>query len=64
MIPKSGYRFLEKIMLKKQAKAKCRFNQKSFALGHDPEKLASGDKRLQRPAPGAAADTSDKTAQQ
>jgi hypothetical protein len=26
MIPKSGYRFSEKIMLKQQAKAKSRFN--------------------------------------
>jgi len=32
MIPKSGYRFSEKIMLKQQAKAKCRFNKNQFAL--------------------------------
>jgi hypothetical protein len=30
MIPKSGYWFSEKIMLKQQAKAKWRFNPKSF----------------------------------
>jgi hypothetical protein len=28
MIPKSGYRFSEKIMLKQLAKAKCRLNPK------------------------------------
>jgi len=28
MIPKSGRRFSEKIMPKKQTKAKCRFNSK------------------------------------
>jgi hypothetical protein len=30
MIPKSGYRFSEKIMLKQQAKAKGRFTLRSF----------------------------------
>jgi hypothetical protein len=30
MIPKSGYRFSEKIMPKQEAKAKCRFNPKPF----------------------------------
>jgi hypothetical protein len=30
MIPKSGCRFSEKIMFKQQAKAKYRFNLKSF----------------------------------
>jgi len=30
MIPKSGHRFSEKIMLKQQAKAKYRINPKSF----------------------------------
>jgi hypothetical protein len=30
MIPKSGYRFSEKVMLKQQAKAKQRINLKSF----------------------------------
>jgi len=30
MIPKSGYRFSEKIMLKQQTKAKWRFNLISF----------------------------------
>jgi hypothetical protein len=30
MIRKSGYRFSEKIMLKQEAKAKWRFNLKSF----------------------------------
>jgi hypothetical protein len=30
MIPKSAYRFSEKIMLKEQANAKCRVNLKSF----------------------------------
>jgi hypothetical protein len=30
MIPKSGYRFSKKIMLKQKAKAKYRFNLKSF----------------------------------
>jgi hypothetical protein len=34
MIPKSGYRFSEKIMLKQQVKEKCRFNLKSFAPEH------------------------------
>jgi hypothetical protein len=37
MIPKSGYRFSEKIMLKQQAKSKCQINQNHFALA------ASGD---------------------
>jgi hypothetical protein len=32
MIPKSGRRFSEKIMLKQQAKAKYRINQIHFAL--------------------------------
>jgi hypothetical protein len=32
MIPKSGYRFSEKIMLKQQAKAKYRIDLKSFRL--------------------------------
>jgi hypothetical protein len=32
MIPKSGYRFSEKIMLKRQAKAKQRLTQNHFAL--------------------------------
>jgi hypothetical protein len=37
MIPKSGCRFSERIVLKQQAKAKCRFNQKSFrfSVKHD-----------------------------
>jgi hypothetical protein len=30
MIRKSGYRFSEKVMLKQEAKAKWRFNLKSF----------------------------------
>jgi hypothetical protein len=33
MIPKSGYRFSEKIMLKQQAKAKWRFNLIPFRSG-------------------------------
>ena len=32
MIPKSGYRFSEEIMLKQQAKAKYRINKNHFAL--------------------------------
>jgi len=32
MIPKSGRRFSEKIMLKQQAKAKYRYKPKSFSL--------------------------------
>jgi hypothetical protein len=38
MIPKSGYRFSEKIMLKQQTKAKCQFDFKSFrfSAGDDP----------------------------
>jgi len=32
MIPKSGYRFSEKIMLKQQAKAKCRVKPKFISL--------------------------------
>jgi hypothetical protein len=32
MIPKNGYRFSGKIMLKQQAKAKCQFNPKSFCF--------------------------------
>src|ERR1700730_12690965 len=32
MIPKSGYRFSEKIMLKEQAKAKWRFNLRPFGF--------------------------------
>jgi hypothetical protein len=32
MIPKSGYRFSEKIVLKEQAKAKRRINPNHFAL--------------------------------
>jgi hypothetical protein len=32
MIPKGECRFSEKIMLKQQAKAKCRFNKNHFAL--------------------------------
>jgi DNA-binding winged helix-turn-helix (wHTH) protein len=36
MIPKSGYRFSEKIMLKQQAKAKQRTNLKSFRFTAPP----------------------------
>jgi DNA-binding winged helix-turn-helix (wHTH) protein len=36
MIPKSGYRFSEKIMLKQQAKAKQRTNLKSFRFSAPP----------------------------
>jgi hypothetical protein len=36
MIPKSGYRFSEKIMLQQQAKAKCRFTLKSFRFRQLP----------------------------
>jgi hypothetical protein len=32
MIPKSGYRFSEKIMLKQSAKVKCRFKHKFFSF--------------------------------
>jgi hypothetical protein len=39
MIPKSGCRFSEKIMLKQQAKAKYRFDQKSFRFsGRDSQR--------------------------
>jgi hypothetical protein len=34
MIPKSGYRFSEKVMLEQKAKAKWRFNLKTFRFGH------------------------------
>jgi hypothetical protein len=39
MIPKSGYRFSEKIMLKQQAKAKYRIDQKSFRFNGEREKF-------------------------
>src|SRR5438105_5192810 len=39
MIPKSGYRFSEKIMLKQQAKAKGRFNLEPFRFGGRPAEL-------------------------
>jgi hypothetical protein len=40
MIRKSGYRFSEKIMLKQQAKAKCRFNLNSFRFSvRNPEQI-------------------------
>jgi hypothetical protein len=35
MIPKSGYRLSEKIMLKQQAKAKYRINLKSFRFSDE-----------------------------
>jgi hypothetical protein len=42
MIPKSGYRFSEKIMLKQQAKAKRRINLKSFRFSRRaPRRLLS-----------------------
>jgi hypothetical protein len=43
MIPKSGYRFSEKIMLKQQAKAKYRINLKSFcfsAIAHSSRPMS------------------------
>jgi hypothetical protein len=49
MIPKSGCRFSEKIMLKQRAKAKYRINQNHFALAARCESV-----RLQR-APNHAA---------
>jgi hypothetical protein len=45
MIPKSGYRFLEKIMLKQKTKAKCLFNQKSFRF---KQLLAASHRSLHR----------------
>src|SRR5690242_10927514 len=36
MIPKSGYRFSEKIMLKQKAKAKSQFNPKLFRFSCKP----------------------------
>jgi hypothetical protein len=41
MIPKSGYRFSEKIMLKQQAKAKQRIDLKSFRFGVRDDAVAS-----------------------
>jgi hypothetical protein len=38
MIPKSGYRFSEKIMLQQEDRAGWRFEEKSSRLEHDPEK--------------------------
>jgi hypothetical protein len=40
MIPKSGYRFSEKIMLKQQAKAKWRFNLIPFRSACRPKPKA------------------------
>jgi hypothetical protein len=40
MIPKSGYRFSEKIMLKQQAKAKWRFNLIPFRFSYTSRKPA------------------------
>jgi hypothetical protein len=40
MIPKSGYRFSEKIMLKQRAKAKCRCSPKSFRFSVPANKIA------------------------
>jgi len=37
MIPKSGYRFSEKIMLKQKDKAKCRINLSPFRFGGGPD---------------------------
>jgi hypothetical protein len=42
MIPKSGSRFSEKIMLKQQAKAKWRFNLKSFRFSGGAAPAESG----------------------
>jgi rare lipoprotein A len=41
MIPKSGYRFSEKIMLKEQAKAKWRFNLRPFGFMAMPALLVA-----------------------
>jgi len=38
MVPKSGYRFSEKIMLKQEAKAKCRLNLTPFRFSHTSRK--------------------------
>jgi hypothetical protein len=43
MIPKSGYRFSEKIMLQQQAKAGWRIEEKSSRFRHFP---AGGDATL------------------
>jgi hypothetical protein len=61
MIPKSGYRFSEKIMLKQQTKAKSRFNLISFrfsAAPNDASRCAAcrfftgAPQALERPIPG------------
>jgi hypothetical protein len=41
MIPKSGCRFSEKIMIKQQAKAKYRINLKSFRFNAPPDGATS-----------------------
>jgi heme-degrading monooxygenase HmoA len=55
MIPKSGYRFSEKIMLQQQAKAKYRINVKSFRFSVSQSAAASETcgtaMRLERNAP-------------
>jgi hypothetical protein len=42
MVPKSGYRFSEKIMLKQQAKAKWRFSPKLFRFSGGAATAESG----------------------
>jgi hypothetical protein len=49
MIPKSGYRFLEKIMLKQEAKAKWRFNIISFRFSRTGRILRRQDARSRNP---------------
>jgi hypothetical protein len=44
MMPKSGHRFSEKIMLKQQAKATHRFNLKSFRFSAPASGVTSGTK--------------------
>jgi hypothetical protein len=42
MIPKSGYRFSEKIMLKQKDKAKCRIKLSPFRFGAAAGLIATG----------------------
>jgi len=52
MIPKSGYRFSEKIMLKQKDKAKCRINLSPFRFGGGRTLIAT--KRAWRSGASAA----------
>jgi len=50
MIRKSGYRFSEKVMLKQEAKAKWRFNSKTFRFSTAWRKRVSETASGSRPA--------------